>query len=72
MKNQNSITPQFDREGFSQNNSGNLKFDRCELIKLAQKHGTPCYIFSETIIRKKCRQYVNAFSKRNVTFEILY
>ena len=60
------------REGFSLNNSGNLEFDRCELVKLAQKYGTPCYIFSENIIRKKCRQYVNAFSGRNVTFEILY
>jgi len=60
------------REGFSLNNSGNLEFDQCELVKLAQKYGTPCYIFSETIIRKKCRQYVNAFSKRNVAFEILY
>ena len=72
MNNQNNITPQINREGFSLNNSGNLEFDRCELVKLAQKYGTPCYIFSENIIRRKCRQYVNAFSKRNVTFEILY
>jgi len=72
MNNQNNITPQINREGFSLNNSGNLEFDRCELVKLAQKYKTPCYVFSETIIRKKCRQYVIAFSKRNVTFEILY
>ena len=72
MNNQNNIIPQINREGFSLNNSGNLEFDRCEIIKLAQKYKTPCYLFSETIIRKKCRQYVNAFSKRNVTFEILY
>lgn len=72
MNNQNNITLQINREGFSLNNSGNLEFDQCEIIKLAQKYKTPCYVFSETIIRKKCRQYVNAFSKRNVTFEILY
>ena len=72
MNNQNNITPQINREGFSLNKSGNLEFDRCELVKLAQKYGTPCYIFSENIIRRKCRQYVNAFSGRNVTFEILY
>ncbi len=72
MKNQNSMAPQINREGFSLNNSGNLEFDRCELVKLAKKYGTPCYIFSENIIRKKCQQYANAFSKRNVTFEILY
>jgi len=72
MNNQNNITPQINREGFSLNNSGNLEFDRCEIKKLAQKYKTPCYVFSETIIRRKCRQYVNAFSKRNVDFEVIY
>jgi diaminopimelate decarboxylase len=72
MKNQNSITPQINREGFFLNKSKNLTFDQCELVKLAQKYGTPCYIFSESIIRKKCRQYVSAFSKRNIDFEIIY
>ena len=72
MNNQNNITPQINREGFSLNNSGNLEFDRCELIKLAQKYGTPSYIFSENIIRKKCQQYASAFSKRNIDFEVIY
>ena len=72
MNKQNIVTSQINREGFSLNNSGNLEFDRCEIVKLAQKYGTPCYIFSENIIREKCRQYVNAFSGRNVIFEILY
>ncbi|MEA2087074.1 MAG: diaminopimelate decarboxylase [Candidatus Caldatribacteriota bacterium] len=72
MNNQNIITPQINREGFSINKSGNLEFDRYELVKLAQKYKTPCYVFSETIIRKKCRQYVNAFSKRNIDFEVIY
>jgi diaminopimelate decarboxylase len=66
------MVSQINREGFSLNKSGNLEFDRCEIIKLAQKYKTPCYVFSENIIRKKCRQYVNAFSKRNVAFKILY
>jgi len=72
MNNQNKITPGFNREGFSLNKFGNLEFDQCELIKLAQKYGTPCYIFSENIIRKKCRQYTSAFSKRNIDFEVIY
>jgi len=61
-----------DREGFSLNKFGNLEFDRCELIKLAQKYGTPSYIFSENIIRKKCQQYTSAFSKRNIDFQVIY
>jgi diaminopimelate decarboxylase len=70
--NSNKMVSQINREGFSLNNSGNLEFDRCELVKLAQKYGTPCYIFSESIIRKKCRQYTSAFSKRNIDFEVIY
>jgi len=72
MKKQNTITSQINREGFSPNKSGNLEFDRCEVVKLAQKYGTPCYIFSENIIRKKCREYVTAFSRRNINFEVIY
>ena len=72
MNNQNNITPRINREDLSLNKSGNLEFDQCELVKLAQKYGTPCYIFSESIIRKKCRQYTSAFSKRNIDFEVIY
>ncbi|MHC2994468.1 MAG: diaminopimelate decarboxylase [Candidatus Atribacteria bacterium] len=63
---------QIEREGFSINESGNLAFDQCEPINLAQKYGTPCYVFSENIIRKKCQQYTSAFSKRNIDFEVIY
>ncbi len=63
---------QIKRSGFSINESGILEFDQCNLVELAKKYDTPCYIFSENIIRKKCREYVNAFSGRNVDFEILY
>ncbi|HER24605.1 MAG TPA: diaminopimelate decarboxylase [Candidatus Atribacteria bacterium] len=72
MNNQIKKISPIKREGFSLNKSGKLEFDRCELIKLSQKYGTPCYIFSENIIRKKCHQYTSAFSKRNIDFEIIY
>ncbi len=72
MNNQNNVIPQIDREGFLINESGILEFDQCNILDLAKKYGTPCYIFSENIIRKKCQEYVNTFSKRNVDFEILY
>jgi len=72
MIKQNTITSPINREGFSVNKSGNLEFDQCDLVKLAQKYGTPCYIFSENIIRKKCREYVTAFSRRNINFEVIY
>jgi len=72
MNNQSKIISPINRDGFSVNKSGNLEFDRCELVKLAQKYGTPCYIFSENIIRRKCRQYTSAFTKRKIDFEVIY
>lgn len=72
MNNQSKKISPINRDGFSINESGNLEFDQYDLIELAKKYGTPGYIYSENIIRKKCREYVNAFSKRNVDFEILY
>ena len=53
MDNQNNVIPQIDREGFLINESGILEFDQCSILDLAKKYGTPCYIFSENIIRKK-------------------
>jgi len=72
MNNPNNLIPQIYREGFSLNKSGNLEFDQCELIKIAQKYGTPCYILSESIIRKRCQQYISAFAQRKVDFEVIY
>ena len=63
---------QVNRDGFSISESGNLEFDGYELKKLIQIYGTPCYVFSENLIRKKCQEYSQAFSKKNIEFEILY
>jgi len=60
------------REGFSINESGNLAFDHCDLKAISQEFGTPCYIYSENLIRKKCQEYKQAFSNNKVDFEILY
>ena len=60
------------REGFSIGESGNLAFDQCDLKEISKKYGTPCYIYSENLIRKKCREYKQAFTNNNIDFEILY
>ena len=72
MNNQNKIKTNIYREGFSVNEAGKLEFDKCDLTNLSQKYGTPCYVYSESIIRKKCREYIKSFSQRKVNFEILY
>jgi len=60
------------REGFSMDASGSLAFDHCDLKIISQKYGTPCYVYSENLIRKKCQEYKQAFSRNQVDFEILY
>ena len=72
MDNQSKIKTNIHREGFSINRAGKLEFDKCDLTNLSQKYGTPCYVYSESMVRKKCREYIESFSQRKVDFKILY
>lgn len=41
--------------------AGNLEIGGCDLVKLAEKYGTPLYVLDEATIRKICRDYKDAF-----------
>ena len=43
------------------NSEGNLEIGGCDLVKLAEKYGTPLYVFDETTIRTIANEYKNAF-----------
>ena len=43
------------------NDAGNLEIGGCDLLKLAEKYGTPLYVLDEATIRKICRDYKDAF-----------
>ena len=43
------------------NESGNIEIGGCDLVKLAEKYGTPLYVLDEETIRSVCRDYKNAF-----------
>lgn len=43
------------------NDVGNLEIGGCDLVKLAEKYGTPLYVLDEATIRKICRDYEDAF-----------
>ncbi|MFW6149097.1 MAG: diaminopimelate decarboxylase [Atribacterota bacterium] len=60
------------RKGFDLDESGRLMFDECSLEELSHNYGTPLYVFSESIIREKCREYTSAFKECNIDFEVLY
>ncbi len=38
---------------------------RTKLIQIAHDHGTPCFVYSEDILKKSFEAYVNAFSIAN-------
>lgn len=53
------------------NDAGNLEIGGCDLVKLAEKYGTPLYVLDEATIRKICRDYKDAFKgypKVNMTY----
>lgn len=43
------------------NDAGDLEIGGCDLVKLAEKYGTPLYVLDEATIRKICRDYKDAF-----------
>lgn len=49
-----------------------MLFDECNLEKLAHEYGTPCYIYSENIIRDSCREYKNSLQKEAIDHEVIY
>ena len=50
------------------NGNGHLEIGGCDVVELAEKYGTPLYVFDEETLRKCCRQYKEAFSSyKNVS-----
>lgn len=43
------------------NDVGNLEIGGCDLVKLAEKYGTPLYVLDEATIRRICKDYKDAF-----------
>jgi len=45
------------------NDENHLEIGGCDVVELAEKYGTPLYIFDEETIRKSCMGYKEAFIK---------
>lgn len=50
-------------ENLSRNESGELCFANMPLTPLAEKYGTPLYLYDEARIRERCRSYISAVSE---------
>ena len=54
------------------NQRGNLEIGGCDLVDLADKFGTPIYLFDEHTIRSKCKEFVQDFTKVYPNTQVAY
>jgi diaminopimelate decarboxylase len=54
------------------NERGHLEIAGCDVVELAERFGTPAYIYAEEDIRGRAREYVSAFAGRTDAFEVIY
>jgi diaminopimelate decarboxylase len=54
------------------NEHGRLEVGGCDVVELAEEHGTPAYIYAEDDLRARARAYREAFERRGVDGEVLF
>ncbi|MCM3784064.1 diaminopimelate decarboxylase [Neobacillus mesonae] len=54
------------------NDSGHLEIGGCDTVKLKEEYGTPLYIVDETLVRKRAREYMDAFRASGLKFQVAY
>jgi diaminopimelate decarboxylase len=51
---------------------GHLEIAGCDVVELAEEHGTPSYFYAEDDIRSRARAYSEAFEGRGADYEVLF
>jgi diaminopimelate decarboxylase len=54
------------------NECGHLEIAGCDVVELAERFGTPAYIYAEDDIRRRAEEYLRAFAERTDAFEVIY
>jgi diaminopimelate decarboxylase len=54
------------------NEEGHLEIGGCDVVVLAEAHGTPAYVYAEDDMRARARSYSEAFASRAEDFEVLF
>lgn len=54
------------------NDKGHLEIGGCDTVELAERFGTPLYVMDEALIRRKCREFVDAFRETGLDFQVAY
>src|ERR1700742_55137 len=58
--------------GSTVNERGHLEVGGCDVVAVAEEHGTPAYIYAEDDLRARARAYREAFERRGVDGEVLF
>jgi diaminopimelate decarboxylase len=59
-------------QGSRVNEEGHLEVAGCDVVALAEEHGTPAYLYAEDDMRARARAYREAFESRGADYEILF
>src|SRR3954463_11359952 len=54
------------------NEAGRLEVGGCDLVELAERFGTPAYVYAEDDIRARARAYMESFRARTEHFGVVY
>jgi diaminopimelate decarboxylase len=54
------------------NKRGHLVIDGCDVLHLAEEFGTPLYVFDESTLRQKCREFKDEFTKLHPDTLVIY
>lgn len=54
------------------NEKGHLEIGGCDTVDLANRFGTPLYVYDEEMIRDTCRAYKQAFAETGLRFQVAY
>jgi diaminopimelate decarboxylase len=54
------------------NERGHLEVGGCDLVEVAEEHGTPAYVYAEEDLRTRARAFRDAFERRRVDGEVLF
>lgn len=57
---------------FQINQKGHLEIGGLDAVELAEKYGTPLYVYDVSVIRDNCRAFVDTFEKMGVSAQVTY
>src|SRR5690625_970214 len=61
-----------DNHLFQTNQLGHLEIGCIDTVDLAEKHGTPLYVYDVSMIRENCRSFVDTFRELGVKAQVAY